>query len=433
MYIRYKKLEKYINGIATGEYMASEEMYDDKKYPSYDSCMSGVIPDEDYSGEKIKNHPYYNEYFTVDDITKNDVIIFNDFVPKDKLYYNLNNSGWIKYSSAISVKTGDKVSFKNTADNVYNSTKSIFANLPAKTIYGNLNSMYAGDNFKTDIRVYQYLYRQWFDSLNEIVDASNLVLPATTLANYCYYHLFWYCTSLEKTPVLPAMELAEGCYDSIFDHCTSLKETPVLPATKLARSCYRYMFSYCTSLKEVPVLSAMELARECYGYMFINCTALVNAPELPATALAQDCYKNMFQNCTSLTKAPELPATTLADSCYYLMFYGCTSLTKAPELTATNLKYRCYYGMFNRCKNLKEAPVLPATTIVSECYSTMFYYCERLNYIKCLAETGINVNDSTKEWVVWTNEKGTFVKKKGVEWELNDDGIPEFWNIIEEE
>lgn len=208
-----------------------------------------------------------------------------------------------------------------------------------------------------------------------------------TMAEYCYYGMFWNCTGLTTAPELPATTLATQCYFHMFDGCTSLVTAPKLPATTLAHSCYYYMFKGCTSLTMAPDLPATTLANYCYGAMFQGCTSLTTAPELPATTLAYDCYVDMFNGCTSLTVAPKLPATTLADSCYDSMFYGCTGLTTAPELPATTLANGCYHSMFYICRSLITAPELPATTLTSSCYREMFYGCTSLSTIPKLPAT----------------------------------------------
>ena len=65
---------------------------------------------------------------------------------------------------------------------------------------------------------------------NYIIDASKLVFPTTTLADNCYYYMFFYCLSLTTAPsVLPATKLAEHCYEYMFSNCTNLTTAPVLP------------------------------------------------------------------------------------------------------------------------------------------------------------------------------------------------------------
>lgn len=124
---------------------------------------------------------------------------------------------------------------------------------------------------------------------------------------------------------------------------------------------------------------------------------------LPATRLTLACYKEMFALCENLVSAPALPATTLADGCYQNMFDGCTSLTTAP--------------------------VLPATTLVEGCYVMMFG-ASGVKYVKCLATSGINTNN-TSYWLNGVPSTGTFVKAAGVTWPTGVSGIPSGWTIQE--
>ena len=117
-------------------------------------------------------------------------------------------------------------------------------------------------------------------------------------------------------------------------------------------------------------------------------------------------FNGMFIGCSSLTTAPTLPATTLTEGCYNQMFQGCTSLTSAPEL--------------------------PATSLTSQCYNAMFSGCTSLNYVNCLAETGIDTNYSTNNWLSGVPASGTFTKKTGVTWPTGNNGIPTGWTVIEE-
>ena len=93
---------------------------------------------------------------------------------------------------------------------------------------------------------------------------------------------------------------------SLFETCSVLTSAPELPATKLADCCYYYMFYKCTNLTSAPVLPATTLAQECYSNMFTECTNLTSAPELPATKLAVYCYFAMFSNCPKLSSVTML-------------------------------------------------------------------------------------------------------------------------------
>ena len=122
----------------------------------------------------------------------------------------------------------------------------------------------------------------------------------------------------------------------LFKNCTALTSAPDLPATTLAEYCYYSMFNSCSSLKVAPALPATTLAASCYENMFICCSNLQEAPELPATNLTNSCYYSMFERCSSLKKAPALPAQTLESVCYTSMFNGCTNLSSVTMLAPSN-------------------------------------------------------------------------------------------------
>ena len=197
----------------------------------------------------------------------------------------------------------------------------------------------------------------------------------------CFYRLFNECSALTDASdlLLPATTLAERCYSFMFIGCSNLIEAPeLLPATTLKYECYRGMFYNCSSLTKVPKLSATILTESCCSIMFYNCTSLIEAPKLPATILTYECYAGMFHNCSSLTKAPELPAITLAERCYATMFVGCSNLVEAPELPATTLAESCYGYMFENCDNLITLPSLSATILPTRCYEGMFEGCTKI-------------------------------------------------------
>ena len=191
------------------------------------------------------------------------------------IYYNLNDGGWQLIGTdnmSFNVDAGDIIQFGATeAVNLqqYSAGRSLFSgNTLAFKVYGNIESLEYGygDFTNRDTSVYlESAFTYCFRSCSGLTDASNLVLPATTLANSCYYGMFNGCTSLTTAPELPATTLADYCYYAMFENCSGL---------------------------------------------------LIATSKLPATTLAGYCYTNMFRNCTNLTIAPELPATTLVNHCY---------------------------------------------------------------------------------------------------------------------
>ena len=211
--------------------------------------------------------------------------------------------------------------------------------------------------------------------IRTLLDWRNYNIVDTQNARFC--SLFLNCSVLTSAPELPATTLANYCYYAMFSGCTNLTAAPELPATTLENDCYSGMFQGCTSLTAAPELPATTLAGSCYTNMFHACTSLTSAPELPATTLENDCYADMFKGCTSLTAAPELPATKLASFCYYEMFYGCTSLKSAPELSATELAEACYCRIFNGCENLSSVTMLAPSDKIKDTSDSFNYWLNR--------------------------------------------------------
>ena len=347
---------------------------------------------------------YYGMYITPADASAISV------TPNDSYYtlhgkylkYSLNGKKWKDWNGSVVVKPEQKMYLKGEDDYVWNVDTSgkLITSSGYYNVGGDISSL---TNEIVDVK--NETFRFLFEDDSYIKDASNLILPATTLAN--------------------------SCYGSMFNGCTSLTTAPALHATTLAESCYSNMFSGCTSLTTAPELPAATLTPYCYYYMFNGCTALTTAPELPATTLAEACYSYMFSGCTALTTATELNATTLTTFCYANMFNGCTSLTTAPELNATTLSYNCYYHMFEGCTSLTTAPELNATKLLDNCYRGMFSGCSKLNNITMLA-TDISASGCLDNWVNGVASTGTFTKAASMtSLPTGVNGIPEGWTVAD--
>ena len=283
---------------------------------------------------------YDTQYRTFEAIDNGTSFQFN----QNGLEYSLDDgSTWNSLGASVhtpSLNTGDKIMFRGNMSITQGYGIGQFSSNGHFNIEGNPLSLVDDTNFAdiTDFTGMNQIFFQLFNG-TEVVDASNLALPATILS--------------------------EDCYTSMFEHCTSLTTAPELPATTLARYCYHLMFS--------------------------DCTSLTTAPELSATTLVDYCYSSMFKGCTSLTTAPELPATTLARYCYHLMFSDCTSLTTAPELPATTLASNCYGNMFQGCRNLNYIKAM-FTTTPSNTYTS--------NWVQGVAATGTFVKSTAASWNV---------------------------------
>lgn len=274
----------------------------------------------DYTGENIKNHPYYNDYFTLEAIDGFQLPMNTNDSLKN-IQYSVNGGDW-KSGEILFLNPGDKVRMKCTKTNSYSQTDNLFDLINEHyKVYGNINSLCAGDDFTTDMTVRNSKFSYLFNNCKGLVDASNLVLPFTTLGDGMYFAMFANCTSLEKIPVLPATTLAGNCYYQLFYNCTSLNEVPKLSATTLASSCYDSMFRECTSLTETPELPALEMVKNCYSSMFYGCTSLEKAPVLPAKKLVNYCYQTMFAQCTKLNYIKCLAEEGLKEYSVYNTMY----------------------------------------------------------------------------------------------------------------
>ena len=321
------------------------------------------MPAVNYVGTAV----YSSEAFTITSTSSTSVSINKYGSPADiTLEYRKGTDSWTPYTinTVVNLLNGEYIQFRagEGGNNSFSTSSSDYYNINVNVnvngegtvnLSGNIMSLL--DRSLRKASVPNYAFCRFCYNSNKIVDASNLKLPATTLA--------------------------ESCYDQMFSDCTSLTKAPDLPATNLADYCYYQMFYNCKSLTTAPELPATTLANKCYYLMFSGCESLTTAPDLPATKLAEYCYQAMFYDCTSLTTAPKLPANTLANFCYYSMFSGCTSLTRAPDL--------------------------PAKTLANGCYSYMFKNCSSLNYIKMLA-TDISADSCLSSWVLNVSATGTF-------------------------
>ena len=315
-------------------------------YAAYVESQDYLTPNVSYCVDL--NEVHFNKY--VRDYSKEYFRYLSFATTTDQRYMEYskdNGQTWTRTTNVdneevvmtISMTIGEKALVRGSNDTLkaYNELEeryfnSYFYSDIEFNVYGNIMSLTHGDTFIGETTITEYMFNGlFFDTWGNydsgvlsscyVVDASNLILPSTTLATRCYALMFEGCTSLTSAPELPALTAATECYFEMFYGCTSLTTAPELPATTLANSCYSHMFDGCTSL--------------------------TSAPELPATTLAEMCYQFMFRGCTSLTTAPELPATTLVSNCYNYMFYGCTNLNYIKAMFTTTPSTTYTYNWVN--------------------------------------------------------------------------------------
>lgn len=178
--------------------------------------------------------------------------------------YSINDGEWTSItasdSTTFNVSTGDVVRFKGT-NTSYAKDKNNYSGFEGGTatfdIEGNIMSLIYGDNFESNNTLSgNYNFCSIF-KLSNCVSAENLVLPATSLTNYCYRAMFSLCSSLTIAPQLPATTLATGVYWYMFEGC-NITTAPDLLATTLVNECYGNMFTKCSKLNYIKCLATSD-------------------------------------------------------------------------------------------------------------------------------------------------------------------------------
>ena len=225
---------------------------------------------------------YLNSYLTIESLSDNDNITLQ--IPAEitlaemtSVSYSTDGTNWTtvqinstEQTISVVLNQGEKVFFKGLGNQccLADGTKYLnFSSTDNYFVYGNIMSLLYGDDFASHPEFPEGSNSN-FDGLfaqnYHLVSAENLILPATTMTNYCYWIMFRQCESLTVAPALPATILADGCYGKMFLGCSSLTAAPNLPATTMAYYCYGNMFEGCT-FAEAPALPATTLALNCYS------------------------------------------------------------------------------------------------------------------------------------------------------------------------
>lgn len=368
------------------------------------------------------------------------------------LQFRIDGKGvWANYSSAISLDAGHYVSFrgKNKAygESLFDVNKNCY-------IYGNLMSLCCtGDG---DVYTPRTEFAQDEDSKNafrqafykatwvDIPAEERLLIAADKLQQNSYYSMFEGATGLTKGPDFAVThsgttDASAGAFRFTFTNCTGLTSVSGSINVSSGTDTFRDMFNGCTNLVTAPYFVIPVAGGSGCREMFRNCQKLKTVAGqivLSSTTTSSFCYWGMFYNCEQLTEAPALPATSVAQSSYEKMFYGCTSLQTSPVVSATTLTgtHSCMQ-MFYGCTSLISAPVLSAATLTAHCYEQMFQLCSNLKSVVCLAETGIDENSSTLNWLHSvggsSSDKGKLYIKSGVTWKTgNTSQCPPNWETV---
>jgi len=219
----------WVNGVASsGTFTRDEPM------TSWTSGVNGIP-----NGWTVKNvHDYSQDYLTFVAL-EDGTFTFS----RNALQYSLDNgTTWATLAAntaSPTVTSGNKIMWKSELRPTSYVGIGTFSATGSFNAQGNVMSLLYGDDFKnqTDLSYKDYAFVNLFSGNTNVVSTENLVLPATTLANYCYNNMFQDCTSLTIAPALPATTLTDYCYESMFQGCTSLNSITCLATDLSASNC----------------------------------------------------------------------------------------------------------------------------------------------------------------------------------------------------
>lgn len=263
-----------------------------------------------YSGNdlvwSIGGKDYTKDYFTVK-MLGSDTIKW----ARTDLYYSLNGGEWTAWDSTngLAVVEGDEVKFKGSAANSGNQIQ--IAN-SMYNVYGNIMSLYYGDNFDGQTVGVANAFARVFEN-SKVYDASNLCLTTTQIANQTYISLFQNCANLTYGPkvIYPMTTTGSGSYalTCLYQDCPNLVSSGELNLTRGSRINYAFerLFCNCTSLTKTPkityqVAAGQTDANSVCSRMFEGCTSLTEIEfYTPGLATFNPTYFSRYMNVASGT------------------------------------------------------------------------------------------------------------------------------------
>lgn len=140
--------------------------------------------------------------------------------------YSLDGRTWVTLppnTASPAINTGEKIYFKGNLTPASNVGIGTFTLSKKCKAGGNSMSLLFWDNFENQYSLQgkNYAFYALFSGCTNLEGVSYDFLPATTLANYCYYSTFSN-TSIKIAPLLPAKTLIPNCYTRMFYRCSSL-------------------------------------------------------------------------------------------------------------------------------------------------------------------------------------------------------------------
>ena len=205
---------------------------------------------------KIKDYtePFYVENTSNNAETLNIVKYYKD-APTLEIEYSTDKTTWQTFGTTsttaltMTLQPSGKIYLRCNTDK-WASSSSFYFNMITgiSKVGGNIMSLLYGSNFTGQERNFPdatstYVLCKMFNGNTNLVDASDLLLPATILTSRCYYYMFSGCTSLTTAPALPATTLAQDCYYYMFYNCRMLNKVKCLATDISAFNATKYWLS----------------------------------------------------------------------------------------------------------------------------------------------------------------------------------------------
>lgn len=169
--------------------------------------------------------PYEQQYLTIETESGGTLN-----VNRENIDYSINKGAWQTTSAAtgLALNPGDVVRFRAIPTSPLPALQPGYGLFSASTldfvVYGNAESLEYGDNFvgQTTMVATASTFSRMFHSCTGLTDASNLILPAETLVQGCYYSMFYDCHALSGAPELNASSVPRIGYAQMFYGCNAL-------------------------------------------------------------------------------------------------------------------------------------------------------------------------------------------------------------------
>lgn len=222
-----------------------------------------VLWQKDYSKD------YSKEYFTIEFY---DTTGTKNITVKHSVSYSTDKKNWTSVESGTTISvTASKVYFKNVGNTftTYNDDTSggaVFILSNDFKVSGNIMSLLYGDDFiGQTVLTLSSNFRELLTTQPNLIDASNLILPATTITGGCYRDIMAYCSNLKYSfKELPAETIGNYSYREMFYTCTSLLTAPEFKMKSFGRLgsvIYAFYNTKVTSIKiattEIPTSGAI--------------------------------------------------------------------------------------------------------------------------------------------------------------------------------